>query len=153
MTPALEKEGLVALESSRGVQRQAQRTSEKVERSQKQSSQGKMKSQLSQTLPTRVQDSQARAFSHGQCVQYGHKSYGVHRKRAVKDEKNLSTQIIDEITLNKSSIDLKLGKFDAKFNKLTSNIYDSNKNDRTCTEWNKVSNARLESISSRSLRH
>ncbi|MBW0586207.1 hypothetical protein O181_125922 [Austropuccinia psidii MF-1] len=71
MTPALETEGPVVSTSSRSVQRQAQRTSEETERSQEPSRQGQRQRQLAQTLPTRVQDSQIGAFSHGKGVQYG----------------------------------------------------------------------------------
>ncbi|MBW0590775.1 hypothetical protein O181_130490 [Austropuccinia psidii MF-1] len=97
MTPALETEGPVASTSSRSVQRQAQRTSEETERSQEPSRQGKSQSQLAQTLPTRVQDFQTGAFSHGQCVQYGQDSHGTYIQGAGKYEENISTQIVDEI--------------------------------------------------------
>ncbi|MBW0499692.1 hypothetical protein O181_039407 [Austropuccinia psidii MF-1] len=70
MTPALEKEGPVVSTSSRSVHGQAQRTSEKTERSQEKSRQGRSQSQLAQTLPTMVQDPQPGAFSHGQCIQH-----------------------------------------------------------------------------------
>ncbi|MBW0568324.1 hypothetical protein O181_108039 [Austropuccinia psidii MF-1] len=53
--------------SSRNAQRQALRTSEESERSQEPSRQGKRKSQLAQTLPTRVQDPQIGTFSCGKC--------------------------------------------------------------------------------------
>ncbi|MBW0562029.1 hypothetical protein O181_101744 [Austropuccinia psidii MF-1] len=108
--------------SSRSVPRRAQRTSEEVERSQEASRKGKRQSQLAQTLPTGVHDPQTGAFSHGQCPQYGQKSHGICRKRAGKDEKDLSMQIIQEIQFVKSSIDVELGKFDAKLNKITSDI-------------------------------
>ncbi|MBW0554730.1 hypothetical protein O181_094445 [Austropuccinia psidii MF-1] len=58
-------------DSSRSVQRQAQRTSEKAERSQEAS----RKSQLEHTLTTGVQDPQIGAFSSGQCLQYGQEFY------------------------------------------------------------------------------
>ncbi|MBW0564215.1 hypothetical protein O181_103930 [Austropuccinia psidii MF-1] len=112
MTPALE-EGSVASTSSRSIQRVAQRISEKEGRSQIPSGQGKMKDKLAQTSPTRVQDPQIGAFSHGQCLQYGQDSYGIHSKRAGKDEQEFSMQIIDEIKFVKSSIDVELGKFDS----------------------------------------
>ncbi|MBW0582131.1 hypothetical protein O181_121846 [Austropuccinia psidii MF-1] len=57
--------------SSRSVQRQVKRTSEEAERSKDPSRKGKRKRQLAQTLPTRVQDHQIKAFSSGQCLQYG----------------------------------------------------------------------------------
>ncbi|MBW0546345.1 hypothetical protein O181_086060 [Austropuccinia psidii MF-1] len=47
----------------------------------------------------------------------------------------------------KSSIYVKLGKFDKELKKLTSNINYLRNNDRTFTEWCKVTNSRLESIS------
>ncbi|MBW0564801.1 hypothetical protein O181_104516 [Austropuccinia psidii MF-1] len=122
MTPALEKEGPLASTSSRNVQRQAQRTSEEENRSQEPLRKGKRKSQLAHTLPTRVQDPQIGTISSGQCSQYGQNSYGINSQRAGKDEQNFSMQIIDEIGFVKSSIDLELGKFDAKLNKRTLDI-------------------------------
>ncbi|MBW0503944.1 hypothetical protein O181_043659 [Austropuccinia psidii MF-1] len=103
--------------------------------------------QLAQNLPTRVQDPQIGAFIYGQCIQYGQNSYSIHSQGEVKDEKDFSTQIMDEIKHIKSSINLQLGKFDNKLNKLTSNINDSKRKDRNFTEWCKVKKARLESIS------
>ncbi|MBW0567602.1 hypothetical protein O181_107317 [Austropuccinia psidii MF-1] len=70
--------------SSRGVQGQAQETSEEAERSHEPSRQGQSQSQLAQTLPTRVQDCQIGAFSHGQCSQHGQKSDGIHIQGAGK---------------------------------------------------------------------
>ncbi|MBW0567428.1 hypothetical protein O181_107143 [Austropuccinia psidii MF-1] len=119
MTPYLEKEGPVASSSSRSVQRQAQRTSEEAERSQEPSRKGQRQIQLAQTLPTGVQDPQIGAFSHGQGLQYGKNSHGIHSQRAGKDKQDLSTQIIQEIKFVKSSIYVELGKFDAKLNKIT----------------------------------
>ncbi|MBW0592279.1 hypothetical protein O181_131994 [Austropuccinia psidii MF-1] len=46
----------------------------------------------------------------------------INRKRARKDKQGLSTQITQEIQFVKSSIDVELGKFDAKLNKITSDI-------------------------------
>ncbi|MBW0590861.1 hypothetical protein O181_130576 [Austropuccinia psidii MF-1] len=109
MTPALEKEGPVASTSSRNVQTQAQRTQEP-------SWKGKRQSQFTKTLPTRAHDPQIGTFSNGQCFQYGPKSYGIHRKIEGKDEQDFSTQMIDEIKFVKSSIDVEIGKFDAKLN-------------------------------------
>ncbi|MBW0573934.1 hypothetical protein O181_113649 [Austropuccinia psidii MF-1] len=80
--------------SSRNIQREAQRTSEEEEMSQEPSGKGKRRRKLVQTLPTRVQDPQIGAFSHGQCLQYGQDSYGIHSQRAGKDEKDFSMQII-----------------------------------------------------------
>ncbi|MBW0591806.1 hypothetical protein O181_131521 [Austropuccinia psidii MF-1] len=105
--------------SSRSVQGQAQRTSkEKAERSQEPSRKGQRKSQLSQTLPTRVEDSQIGAFSSGECLQNGQKSYEIQSEREGKDERDFYTQIIDEIHFVKSIIDLQICKFDAKLNKI-----------------------------------
>ncbi|MBW0585212.1 hypothetical protein O181_124927 [Austropuccinia psidii MF-1] len=76
--------------SSKSVQGQAQRTSEEEEGSQEPSKQGQRQSQLTQTLPTRVQDPQIGAFSHGQCIQHGQDFNGIHSQRAAKDEQNIS---------------------------------------------------------------
>ncbi|MBW0581758.1 hypothetical protein O181_121473 [Austropuccinia psidii MF-1] len=132
--------------SSRSVQRQTQRTSEEEESSQEPSRQGKRKNQLAQTLPTRVQDSQIGAFSHGQYPQYGQNPYGIHSQRAGKDEQKFSTQIIDEIHFIKSSINLKLGKFDAKLNKIILDMSELKLNDKKYTEWYQLTNVKLDSI-------
>ncbi|MBW0571327.1 hypothetical protein O181_111042 [Austropuccinia psidii MF-1] len=116
--------------SSRSVQRQAQRTSEETERSQEPSRQGKRQSQLALTLPTRVNDSQIGAFSHGHCVQYGQDSHGIYSQGAEKDEQKVSMQIIDEIHFFQSNIDVKIGKLDEKLAKITLNINDLKKNDK-----------------------
>ncbi|MBW0593323.1 hypothetical protein O181_133038 [Austropuccinia psidii MF-1] len=101
--------GFYQLQTSSGiVQRKAQRTSEETERSQEPSRKGKRQSQLAQTLPTRVQDSQIGAFSHGQCVQYGQDSHGIYSQGAGKDEQNISMQMVDEIHFGQSNIDVKL---------------------------------------------
>ncbi|MBW0462978.1 hypothetical protein O181_002693 [Austropuccinia psidii MF-1] len=76
--------------SARSFQRQAQRTSEEVERSQEHSGKRKRQIQLAQSLPTRVQDSKIRPFSHGQCVQYGQKAYGICSQGEGKDEEEFS---------------------------------------------------------------
>ncbi|MBW0563777.1 hypothetical protein O181_103492 [Austropuccinia psidii MF-1] len=144
MTPALETEGPVASTSSRSVQRQAQRTSEEEERSQEPSRQGKRQSQLAQTLPTRVQDPQIRAFSRGQCLQYGQESYGIHSQRAGKDEKNLSMEIIKEIHFVKTSINVEIGKIDAKLTKIPLEINALKKNDKHSAEMHKSVIAKLE---------
>ncbi|MBW0580913.1 hypothetical protein O181_120628 [Austropuccinia psidii MF-1] len=132
--------------SSISVQGQAKRTSEEAERSQEPSRQGQRKSQLAQTLPTRVQDSQIGAFSSGQCLQYGQNSYGIHIQRAGKDEQDFSTQIIDEVHFVKSSIDVELRKFDAKLNKIILDMSELKKNDKKYTEWYQLTNVRLDSI-------
>ncbi|MBW0528550.1 hypothetical protein O181_068265 [Austropuccinia psidii MF-1] len=147
MTPALEKEILVVSTSSKNFQRQAQRTSEEAERLQGQSGKGKSKRKLAQPLTTRVQYPQIGTFSHGQCFQYGQNSYGIHSQRRGKDEQEFSTQIIHEIQFVKASIDFKLGQFNSKLNKITSDINDLKKNDRTSSEWHKLKTTRHVSIS------
>ncbi|MBW0496319.1 hypothetical protein O181_036034 [Austropuccinia psidii MF-1] len=122
MTPALEKEGPVASTSSRNVQRQAQGTSEEAERSQEPSRSGKRKIQLAQTLPTGVKDPQIGALRSGQCLQYGQYSYGIHSQGAGKDEQDFFTQIIQEIKVVKTSINLEFGKVVAKLPKITLDI-------------------------------
>ncbi|MBW0555022.1 hypothetical protein O181_094737 [Austropuccinia psidii MF-1] len=65
MTPDLEKDSPVASTSSGSVRRQAQRNSEETDSSQELSRKGQMQSQLTQTLPKRVQDPQIGAFRSG----------------------------------------------------------------------------------------
>ncbi|MBW0537959.1 hypothetical protein O181_077674, partial [Austropuccinia psidii MF-1] len=137
MTPALEKEGPVASTSSRSVKGQTKRTSEEAERFQKPSKQGQRKSQLAQTLPTRVQDPQIGAFSCGQCIQYGQDFNGIHSQRAGKDEQNFSKEIIDQIHFVQSDIDVKIGKLDAKLTKIKLDINDLKKNDKQSAEMHK----------------
>ncbi|MBW0591336.1 hypothetical protein O181_131051 [Austropuccinia psidii MF-1] len=97
--------GLYQLQtSSRSIKREVQRTSEEGESSQEPSGQGQRQSKLAQALPTRVQDPQIEAFSHGQRLQYGQDSYEISTQRAGKNEKDLSTQIIQELKFFKSSI-------------------------------------------------
>ncbi|MBW0505983.1 hypothetical protein O181_045698 [Austropuccinia psidii MF-1] len=132
--------------SSRSVQRQAQRTSEEAERSQEPSRQVKRKIQLAESLPTRVQDSQVRAFRSGQCLQYGQNSDGIHRQREGKDKQDFSTQMIDEIRFVKSSIDVELAKFDAKLNKIILGMTELKRNDKKDTELYQLTNFRLDSI-------
>ncbi|MBW0573563.1 hypothetical protein O181_113278 [Austropuccinia psidii MF-1] len=139
MTPALETEGPVVSTSSRSVQRQAQR-------SQEPSRKGKRKSQLAQTLPTRVQDPQIGAFSHGQCLQYGQDSYGIHSQGEGKDEQNLFTEIIQEIHFVKTIINLEVGKIDAKLTKMTLEINDLKNNDKNSAEMHKSVISKLESL-------
>ncbi|MBW0548406.1 hypothetical protein O181_088121 [Austropuccinia psidii MF-1] len=143
MTPVLETEASLASTSSRNVQGQAQRTSEKAERSQEPSGKGKRKSQLAQTLPTGVQDPQIGAFSRGQCIQHGQDSDGIHSQGAQKDQQNLSTQMIQQIQFVQSTINVKLGKFDAKINKIKSYISEIKRNDKRYTEWYQLTNVRL----------
>ncbi|MBW0568082.1 hypothetical protein O181_107797 [Austropuccinia psidii MF-1] len=119
--------------SSRSVQRQAQRTSEEAEMSQEPSRQRK----LAQTLPTRVQDPQIGAFSHGKCLQYGQDSYGIHIQGEGKDEQNLSMEIIQEIHFFKTSINVETGKIDAKLTKMTLDINYLKKNDKHSAETHK----------------
>ncbi|MBW0539192.1 hypothetical protein O181_078907 [Austropuccinia psidii MF-1] len=140
MTPALETEGPVPSTSSRSVQRQAQKTSEEAERSQEPSRQ----SQLSQTLTTRVLDPQIGPFSSGQCLQYGQDSYGIHSQGAGKNEQNLSKEIIQEIHFVKTSINVEIGKIDAKLTKITLDINDLKKNDKSSAEMHKSVIAKLE---------
>ncbi|MBW0471786.1 hypothetical protein O181_011501 [Austropuccinia psidii MF-1] len=134
--------------SSRNIQREAQRTSEEAERAQKPSGKGKTQSKLEQNLPTRVQDPQFGACSPGQHLQYGQNSYGIYSQREGSNEQDLSMQIIDEIQFFKSSIDVELGKFDAKLNKITSDISELKRNDKKYTEWYKLTNFKLDSITS-----
>ena len=101
---------------------------------------------MAQTLPKRVQDPQIEAFSRGQCIQHGQNLDGTHSQGAGKDEQNLSTQIIQQIHFVKSSIDVELGKFDAKINKITSDISELKRNDMKSTEWYQLTNVRLDSI-------
>ncbi|MBW0566635.1 hypothetical protein O181_106350 [Austropuccinia psidii MF-1] len=129
-----------------GVQGQAQRTSEEPEISQEPSKQGQRQSKLAQTLPTRVQDPQIRAFSHGQCIQHGQDFDGIHSQRAGKDEQNFSKEIIDQIHFVQSNIHVALGKFDAKINKLTSDISELKRYYKRYTEWYQLANARIDSI-------
>ncbi|MBW0578348.1 hypothetical protein O181_118063 [Austropuccinia psidii MF-1] len=150
MTPALETEGPVVSNSSRGVQRQAQRTSEDAERCQEPSRKGKKKSQLAQTLPTRVQDPQIGAISRGQCVQYGQDSYGIHSRGAGKNEENPSMEIIQEIHFVKTSINVEIGKIDAELTKLTLDINYLKKNDKNSSEIHKSVIAKLELLTNTS---
>ncbi|MBW0464297.1 hypothetical protein O181_004012 [Austropuccinia psidii MF-1] len=125
--------------SSINIQREAQRTSEEEKRSQEPSGQGQRQSKFTQTLSTRVWDPQIGAFSHGQCLQYGQDSHGIHRQRAGKDEQDFFMQIINEIQFVKSSID-------AKLKKITSDISELKRNDKNYTECYKLKNVRLDSI-------
>ncbi|MBW0573408.1 hypothetical protein O181_113123 [Austropuccinia psidii MF-1] len=132
--------------SSERIQREAQRMSEEEERSQEPPGKEKRQSKLAQSLPTRVQDPQIEAFSCGRCLQYGQDSHGIHSQRAGKDEQDFSTQIIDEIQFIKTGIDVELGKFDAKLNKIKSDITELKRNEKNYTEWYKLTNVRLDSI-------
>ncbi|MBW0515920.1 hypothetical protein O181_055635 [Austropuccinia psidii MF-1] len=148
MSPAFKKEGPVASTSSRSVQRKAKKSSEERERSQEQLRQGKRKIWLAQTLPTRVQEPQIEAFSHGKCIKYGQSSNGIHSQGAGKDKKDFYMQIMDKRKHINSSIDVQLAKLDNKLKKLTSDINYLKSDDITFTECCKVTNARLESLSS-----
>ncbi|MBW0512117.1 hypothetical protein O181_051832 [Austropuccinia psidii MF-1] len=86
------------------------------------------------------------SLSCGQCLQYGQASYGIHSQRSGKDEQDFSRQVIDEIKFVKSSIDVELGKFDAKLKKITSAISELKINDKMYTEWYELTNVRLDSI-------
>ncbi|MBW0548581.1 hypothetical protein O181_088296 [Austropuccinia psidii MF-1] len=149
MTPALEKEGPVASTSSRNVQRKAQGTSEEAERFQEPWRKGKRQRQLAQTLPAGVQDPQIGAFSHGQCFKYGQNSYDIHGKKEGKEEQEFSMQIIYEIHFIKSNIEVKLGKFDAKSKKITSDINELKKNERTSSDSHKLMATRIDLISNK----
>ncbi|MBW0579723.1 hypothetical protein O181_119438 [Austropuccinia psidii MF-1] len=144
MTPTLETEAQVVSTSSRSVQRQAQSTPEEAERSQEPSRKGHRQSKLAQTLPTRGQGSQIGAFSHGQCLQYGQDSYGIHSQGAGKDEQNLSMEIIQEINFFRISINVEIGKIEAKLPKMTLEINDLKKNDKHSAEMHKYVIAKLE---------
>ncbi|MBW0578186.1 hypothetical protein O181_117901 [Austropuccinia psidii MF-1] len=128
------EEGPVASTSSRNIQKEAQRTSEKEERSQEPSGQGQMQRKFSQILPPRVQDPQIGAFSRGQCLQGGQYSYGIHSQGAGKDKQDLFMQIIQRINFFKSSLDVELGNFNANLNKITSDISELKRNDKSNTE-------------------
>ncbi|MBW0581164.1 hypothetical protein O181_120879 [Austropuccinia psidii MF-1] len=132
--------------SSRSVQGQGQRTSGESEGSQEPSGQRKRQSLLAQTLPTGVQDPQIGAFSHGQCVQYGQNSDGIHSQRAGKDEQDFSTQIKQQLNHVKCSIDVETGKLDAKLTKITLDISELKRNDKKYTEWYQLTNVRVDSI-------
>ncbi|MBW0552255.1 hypothetical protein O181_091970 [Austropuccinia psidii MF-1] len=147
MTPDLEKEGPVASTRSRSVQRQAQRTSEEADRSQDTSRKGKRKSHLAQTLPTGVQDPQIGTFSNGQCLQFSQDSYLIHSQGSGKDEPEFFTQIIQEIKLVKTSINIELSKIDANLTKITLDINELKKKHIHSAKYNKSTTARLELIS------
>ncbi|MBW0521968.1 hypothetical protein O181_061683 [Austropuccinia psidii MF-1] len=55
-------------------------------------------------------------------------------------------QIIDEIHLVKSSIDVQLGKFDAKLNKIILDMSDLKRNDKKYTELYQLTDVKLDSI-------
>ncbi|MBW0546869.1 hypothetical protein O181_086584 [Austropuccinia psidii MF-1] len=55
-------------------------------------------------------------------------------------------QIIQEIQFVKSSIDVELSKFDAKLNKVTSDISEFKRNEKNYTEWYKLTHVKLNSI-------
>ncbi|MBW0581021.1 hypothetical protein O181_120736 [Austropuccinia psidii MF-1] len=93
-----------------------------------------------------VQDPQIGAFSHGQCIQHGQNSDGIHIQGAGKGEQNSFTQIIQQINFEKSSIYVELGKFDAKIKKITSDISELKINEKKHTEWYELTNVRLDSI-------
>ncbi|MBW0540631.1 hypothetical protein O181_080346 [Austropuccinia psidii MF-1] len=109
--------------SSRSVKGHAQRTSEEEERSQEPSRQRQRQSQL-------AQDPQIGAFSCGQCVQYAQDLSEIHSQRAGEDEQDLSMQLIQEIHFVKHSIDVEIGKLDAKLIKITLDINDLKNNDK-----------------------
>ncbi|MBW0504949.1 hypothetical protein O181_044664 [Austropuccinia psidii MF-1] len=81
--------------------------------------------------------SQIGAFSHVQCLQYGQDSYGIHSQGVGKDEENLSMEIIKEIHFFKTSINLEIGKIDAKLAKMTLDINELKKKDKHSAEMHK----------------
>ncbi|MBW0560629.1 hypothetical protein O181_100344 [Austropuccinia psidii MF-1] len=137
MTTAFEKEGQVASTSSKPA---PEVSKDKPKGPQKR------QSPLAQTLPTGVKDSQIGACSCGQCLQFGKMPHGIHSKRAGKDEQDLFMHTIQEIKILTSIIDVEIGKFDAKLNKITSDISELKRNDKTSTEWYKLTNVKLDSI-------
>ncbi|MBW0486404.1 hypothetical protein O181_026119 [Austropuccinia psidii MF-1] len=122
MNPDLEREVPVASPSFRKVQRQSQNTSEETERSKEGS-------------------------SHEKSIQYGQNPYQAHIQGTGKYEKDFYTQIIHPVRYIRSIIDSKVNNFDKEVKELSSKIKDLRKNDQTFTEWCKVKNSRLESIS------
>ncbi|MBW0591710.1 hypothetical protein O181_131425 [Austropuccinia psidii MF-1] len=56
---------------------------------------------------------------------------------------------MDEIHFVKSSIDLELGKFDAKLNEIILDMCELKINDTKYTEWYRLTNVRLDSITNR----
>ncbi|MBW0557389.1 hypothetical protein O181_097104 [Austropuccinia psidii MF-1] len=84
-----------------------------------------------------------------QCLQYGQDSYGIQSQRAGKDQKDLLMRKIQEIQLLKSSIDVELGKFVAKLNKITSGISELKRNEKNSTEWYKLTHVKLDSITNK----
>ncbi|MBW0553006.1 hypothetical protein O181_092721 [Austropuccinia psidii MF-1] len=128
--------------SSRSIQRQAQMTlerSRKVERTIKARANAKA---IGTDLTHRGTGSPNWTFSHGQCVQYGQNSNGIHRQGAGKDEEDFSTQINHVQT----SINLEIGKLDEKLTKITLDISDLKRHDKKYTEWYKLTNSRSDSI-------
>ncbi|MBW0544234.1 hypothetical protein O181_083949 [Austropuccinia psidii MF-1] len=55
-------------------------------------------------------------------------------------------QIIDEVSFVRSGIDVELGKFDAKLNKIILDMSELKRNDKQYTEWYQLTNVRLDSI-------
>ncbi|MBW0505302.1 hypothetical protein O181_045017 [Austropuccinia psidii MF-1] len=105
-----------------------------------------MQSQLAQTLHTRVQDPQIGALSSGKCFKYGQNPYGIHSKGEGKDGQEFYMQMIQEIQFVNISINVELGKIDAKLTKIKSDINDFKKNDRASAEFNKSTIDRLDII-------
>ncbi|MBW0506127.1 hypothetical protein O181_045842 [Austropuccinia psidii MF-1] len=127
MTPTLEKEGPVASSSSKPAPEVSKDGNNRPQKKQKgpKSNQEKGKGKANWQRP----------YPQGQ--------------RAGKDEPDLSTQIIKEIKFVKTSIDVELGKFGAKLNKITSDISELKRNDKTSTEWYKLTNVKLDSITNK----
>ncbi|MBW0545333.1 hypothetical protein O181_085048 [Austropuccinia psidii MF-1] len=74
------------------------------------------------------------------------RTHGIPIQRAGNDKKDISMQIIQEIQFVRSGIYVEIGKFDAKLNKITSDISELKRNDKTSTEWYKLTNVKLDSI-------
>ncbi|MBW0578147.1 hypothetical protein O181_117862 [Austropuccinia psidii MF-1] len=70
------------------------------------------------------------------------RTHGIHSQGAGKDEQDLSTQINHV----QSSINVEIGKLDAKLTKITLDICDLKRHDKKYTEWHKLTNARFDSI-------
>ncbi|MBW0568366.1 hypothetical protein O181_108081 [Austropuccinia psidii MF-1] len=135
--------GLYQLQtSSRSVQGQAQGTSEEKEGSQKPLRKGQRQSKLAQTLPTRVQDPQIRAFSSGQCIQHGQNSHGIHSQGAGEDEQDLPMQIGHIQT----SMNVEIGELDSKLCKIILDVNELKRNNRKFTEWYQLTNEKIDSI-------
>ncbi|MBW0523218.1 hypothetical protein O181_062933 [Austropuccinia psidii MF-1] len=123
MTPALQKEGPVASTSSK--------TAPEVSKDKPKGPQKKHKGPKNHKGKGKGKANWHRHYPQGQ--------------RAGKDEQDISRQIIQEIQFVESSINVELGKFDAKLNKITSDINKLKRNDKYYTKWYKLKKVRLDS--------